>query len=523
MKSIQNNPYRIIGLLSNVTEKDLQKQKSKLIKYASIGKKIETEFDFPFLNPVLRDEEQLKLAFSSIEQNNYKVSNAIMWFSISNSFDGAAMNYLLNGDRTKAIEIWEKVTRDKELNGKNFSCLNNLGTLMLLGQSLVEIKVGIESKLKLIESDGFTYFVDLVADKHTFDFSIDKQTNNFIDTILIDLNGKFSNKEIIELFSNCTEKVQKYVSRKFTENPINKIETQIEQAKNKRKNSSKVTADIGLQVYSNCKEDLLLLKSLLGSNDLNYKMIADNLAKEILQCGIDYFVDNGENEALVDQTIRIIEHAKSICVNQSIKDRIEENIKELIDIKYSEIQTIILVMKSIQDAINNLEKQNRGKSIYDRQTINEQKVGEILNKEVSSVRIQKLIESKNKTYIDEFVALSTFVRDKLSTAGIKRIIELLIKTLPSNHEFIILERARQKKLDDDARKRKADEEARKKRDAEREVERKRKEAEESQRQWMILLGVIGVILLIAGSIWGWDGVIGVIVIGVLIMLGGGSR
>ena len=40
---------------------------------------------------------------------------------------------------------------------------------------------------------------------------------------------------------------------------------------------------------------------------------------------------------------------------------------------------------------------------------------------------------------------------------------------------------------------------------------------------MIILGVIGVILLIAGSIWGWDGVIGVIVIGVLILIGGGSR
>jgi cell division protein ZapA (FtsZ GTPase activity inhibitor) len=87
MKLIQNNPYRIIGLLSNVTEKDLQKQKSKITKYASIGKQIESEFDFPFLTQIIRNEEHLTQAFSKVEQNKDKVSNAIFWFSVSNSFD----------------------------------------------------------------------------------------------------------------------------------------------------------------------------------------------------------------------------------------------------------------------------------------------------------------------------------------------------------------------------------------------------------------------------------------------------
>ena len=534
MKLIQNNPYRIIGLLSNVTEKDLQKQKSKITKYASIGKQIESEFDFPFLTQIIRNEEHLTQAFSKVEQNKDKVSNAIFWFSVSNSFDGAAISHLSKGDKAKAIEIWDKVTRDKEVSDKNFSCFNNLGSLILLGQSLVEIKIGIESKMKLIESACFTNFVDSVADKQTFVFNSEKQTINFIDIILSELQENFLVKEIIGLFSNCTKKAQNYVVQKFTENPISKIETQIEQAKTKRKNSIKVTAEIGLQVYSNCKEELLLLKSLLGINDLTYIMLADNLAKEILQCGIDYFVDNGQNEALVDQTTRILEQAKLICIKKSTKDRIEENIKELNDIKYSEIQVIIAVLNNIKNAINNLEIENRGKSTYDRQTINKQKVDEILNKEVSSVRIQKLIDSKNKTYLDDFIALATFIKDKLSTTGTKKIINLLITNLPSTHKFVISEEEKQRKLvQEDLRRKREDEEkarikrinekALRKREAEREAERIRIESEETKQEWMIILGVIGVILLIAGSIWGWDGVIGVIVIGVLILIGGGSR
>ena len=82
---------------------------------------------------------------------------------------------------------------------------------------------------------------------------------------------------------------------------------------------------------------------------------------------------------------------------------------------------------------------------------------------------------------------------------------------------------RKREDEEKARIKRINEKARRKREAEREAERIRIESEETKQEWMIILGVIGVILLIAGSIWGWDGVIGVIVIGVLILIGGGSR
>ena len=46
MKSINNNPYRIIGILAGATEKELQQRKSKIQAYARINKPIDSELDF---------------------------------------------------------------------------------------------------------------------------------------------------------------------------------------------------------------------------------------------------------------------------------------------------------------------------------------------------------------------------------------------------------------------------------------------------------------------------------------------
>ena len=48
MDIIKNNPYRIIGILSNASAKEIQSRKSKITAYAKVGKEITSEFDFPF-------------------------------------------------------------------------------------------------------------------------------------------------------------------------------------------------------------------------------------------------------------------------------------------------------------------------------------------------------------------------------------------------------------------------------------------------------------------------------------------
>ncbi len=359
MKLIQDNPYRIAGILSNANARELERQKAKITRYASIGKQVDSELDFPFLGNIDRSESSITKAFSGIEQNQDKVSHSLFWFLKANTFDETAINYLINGDKDKAVEIWDKVTNGKEVTSKNFSCFNNIGTLKLLSNSKDEIKEGLEAKIKLIESTQFANFVHTVADQ-TYTIDNQKQAEKFVDDVLKQFKGRYSSSDTLKLFSNCNGTTQKYLSQKLTEEPLHKIESQIESTKNKRKANKSGAYELGLKLFVNCKDDLATLKALLGTSDLKYKMIADNLAKEVMQCGIDYFQEWKESKNPSEEGLKLLKYAQSIAVGSQTKDRIKENIEgmqewaETAPIK-DDLNFITNKLKNFQNAVDSIE------------------------------------------------------------------------------------------------------------------------------------------------------------------------
>jgi len=439
MELIQNNPYRIAGIFAGATESEFQRQKSKISKYASIGKEISSELDFSFLNKLDRNENEIKKAFSSLEQNHDKVRNALFWFINASPFDNTAIEYLKNGDIEKAFEIWEKVTKDKNVNSKNYSCFNNLGTLKLLGNSFVEIQEGIESKIKLIESDGFVYFINIVADE-TYSANNQKQIEILIDDLLSQVKNKFSQSDTINLFSKCNGSSQNYLLKKFTEEPIFKIESHIESTKSKRKENKKNAYEHGLKLFVNCKDDLASLKKILGVSDLKFKMIADNLAKEVMQCGIDYFKEWENTKDPTEEGLKLLKYAKSIAVSNQVLERIDSNIEGMEEFKDKEINQAIGLLQSIKEAYTTNETKIRaqvriqelnlgyGQSInwtkvneLIRDSLDWDKVIELILEVIPSRNIEKIKSNKDDSKIRQFKALVDFIIDKMSYYNKNRI------------------------------------------------------------------------------------------------------
>lgn len=442
MKLIQDNPYRIAGILANSSEKELQKQKSKITKYASIGKQVDSELDFSFLGNVDRSESSITKAFSGIEQNQDKVSHSLFWFLKANTFDETAINYLINGDKEKAVEIWDKVTNGKEVTSKNFSCFNNIGTLKLLSNSKDEIKEGIEAKIKLIESPNFTDFVHTVADQ-TYTIDNQKQIEKFVDDVLKQFKGKYSSSDTLKLFSSCNGTTQKYLSQKFTEEPLHKIESQIETCKKKRKENKGNAYEFGLKLYTNTKDELALLKSILGTSDLKYKALADQLANEIMQCGIDYFNESQENNSrnnYLESSQKLTKLADSIAVGKMAKDRAKDSLATLEDMKDREINKAIAILSSIklayEKAISEIDAQvaiMRMTMSYN-QTINYSKVDkmkadclnwnkvvEVVSDGISINDVETIQRCSNQAKVSEYKSLVDFLIGKLGPIQINQI------------------------------------------------------------------------------------------------------
>ncbi len=439
MKLITENPYRIAGILSNTSEKDLLKQKSKIKRFSEVGKAITSDYDFSFLTPVSRENGTIEKAFSNIEQNQDKVNHALFWFLNTNNFDETAINYLKTGDKEKAIEIWEKITDGKEVSSKNFSAFNNIGTLYFLNNSKQETKKGIEAKIKLLESEHFKDFAHSVADE-TFTIDADKQIEIFVEELLKQFKNQFSTAETLDLFSNCNGTTQKYLSKRFTEEPVHKIEIQVEKTKTDRSKNKLNAFRSGKNLYQNTKSELALLKSILGSTGLQYKLLADNVAKEILQCSIDYFNESQENDSEDDylaEAMQLAKLADSVAVNSITKGRIKDSISTLEEMKERELNQAIAVLQSIKDAFErnkaeitaNVKEQERTdiQIILGQASINWSKVNQMIEnsinwdkaielvKETISLRdVDKIRISSNSTKINEFKSLVVFLLGKLS-------------------------------------------------------------------------------------------------------------
>lgn len=414
MKLIQHNPYRIIGILANANIKELEKQKSKIKAFTKVGKTIKSDYDFTFFDDVDRNEDVINQAFSQIEQNEDRVNNALFWFINTKHFDNTAIEYLKNGDNEKALEIWEKVTTDNDVNSRNFSAFNNLGTYNFLSKDKTDIKAGIEAKIKLIESDYFKNFVHTVADE-TYTIDHQKQIEKFIDLLLYELNSRYSNTEILQLFDECDDIVQKYLSNKLTEEPLNRIENQIDSCKNKRKGNKSKAYTFGLNLYTNTKNDLSLLKSLLGTNNLKYKAIADRLANEILQCGIDYFnelQESDSSENYLESAQKLTKLAEPIAVGNITRDRIKENLASLENMKDREINQVIALLQSVKDAYETKEQNARQE-------------------------VESLLKSKNSSILSEIATKSAIKDIAKNSIDWDKVNDLLREILPDKNLKII--------------------------------------------------------------------------------------
>lgn len=451
MESINNNPYRIAGILSNATTKELEKQKGKIRAYTRVGKEINSDFDFQILGSIDRTEDSINKAFSNLQQNQDKVNYSLFWFLNASPFDNTAIEYLKNGDKGKALEIWKKVTTDKDINSKNFSAFNNIGTLKLLSQYQNEIREGIKSKIKLIESDYFENFVHSIADE-TLAIDNEKQLELFIDELFIQLKNQYSSSEILatralieilNLFKPCNEKTLKYLSKKSTEEPLHKIESQIESCKQKRKADKGRTYEFGLKLFTNTKDDLSLLKSLLGKSDLKYKAVADQLANEIMQCGIDYFNESQENDSsenYLELSQKLIKLADSIAVGKLAKDRAKDSLVTLDDMKDREVNQAIATLRSIKlayiKAISEIDAQvsKMSMTMSYNQSINYSKVDkmkanclnwdkvvQVVSNGISISDVEAIQRCSNQSKVSEYKNLVDFLLSKLGPIQINRV------------------------------------------------------------------------------------------------------
>ena len=334
---ISQNPFRIIGVLSNSGIKEIHKNLSKLKAYSKLDKKVDLDYDLNFLNlaELVRDNDTITKVESRILLDENKVKYSLFWFSDVTSYDSIALANLAKGNKEKALDIWQKAIKSDEISSNNYSAFNNISTLLMFlslhesksdlfsnsADSIYNLKQAINYKYSLISSDFFKNFYRDIG--VTSSISISEIQSFFSTTILEILNNNFTTKELVNFVDGLDESFASIINSNLVKSPISNIKINIKEASKNLTENEKDGIFIGKKLIKDSNKDLMYLRETLGPTNYQFEDLADKLSNQILQCGILCFNATGDDQAYLSS----YKYALSIAITEKTRLRAEDSIK----------------------------------------------------------------------------------------------------------------------------------------------------------------------------------------------------
>ena len=335
---LSNNPFRILGVASNNGIRIIEKNISKFKAYAKLGKHIDSKYDFNFLNfeSPIRDISNLSKSQNIVLIADNKIKYSLFWFINENPFDNIALENLSKGNVEKALNTWKKCINKKSISKKNFSIYNNLSTLLFLTnldssktnifnkslKSKKDIKEAIRLKYELITSEYFNNYKEALSTETSL-LTNSKIKDFFSDTILSILKVNFDNSELGDLFKDLDQDISNSLSSNLIKGPIDNIKANINSINEKLEEDNEKGIELGKKLIKLTFKDIKDLKDIAGVDNYEYQIITDQLANQILQCGILYY-----NKTFDDQDyLSSYKYALSISFSGKTKTRAKDTIK----------------------------------------------------------------------------------------------------------------------------------------------------------------------------------------------------
>ena len=431
MHIIQNNPYRTIGLLVGATATEQRRQTTRLQRFLEAELEPEEDFSFPVMGKLQRTAESVNKAASKLDLNSDKMNFALFWFYKGNSIsDEPAFDAMKLGNTDEVLNIWTNLVSNGEVSERNASAYNNLATLYLSGilndrnTKKEQIAQGVHLKMRFLGSE-FVKHLKSIATDETFKTSKRELQLQFLNQVQaeIEKSNAITLYEFLDIISEQNFIAKDDFLKNIAQKPIEDIEKNIEESKAKRKHNKDGAIEIGKALLRKTSDNLKLVKIILGPSNLSYSSIADKVANEVLQCSVEYFNYHQKLQSDSDYFKPTLELAKStelIAAGKLTKDRINDNLSTLENMKYQEINQAINLLSSIHSAylINytNIMAEVNKMRLGRNQTINWGKVNKMIEKSIdwdkAIINVTNAIPKQHINKIKEIEDNSKLVRYK---------------------------------------------------------------------------------------------------------------
>lgn len=257
----------------------------------------------------LRTPENIAAAITAINLDSYQLKHSLFWFINASPIDGVALKYLQSKDIIKAKELFQK--------RESFSSLINLGVLAFIEGNFAE---GYANISKVIHNES--YRVDLLETLGLQNITLSE--NEIAEMFIADLLTEIPATKLLSAVNNSSDKA--IISEKAVNEPIAEINAAISAAKSINSKDANANLTAGMVLMNSTKTALKQVRDIVGVTSTKYQMVADNLAKQILQCGINYYNNASDDDVESPRKAMPLQaYALQIAIGQLTKDRCQEN------------------------------------------------------------------------------------------------------------------------------------------------------------------------------------------------------
>ncbi|MBD5362032.1 MAG: hypothetical protein HDR81_05950 [Bacteroides sp.] len=293
---------------------------NRLAAFAKVGKEVSFPNDFATIltDKPVRTPESIGAASTAINLDKDQLMYALFWFISSSPMDDIALNNLRAGNREKAGEIFRK----KE----TCSSLINSGVLAFIDGNTAS---GFNYISKVMHNSAYRSELLQALGLANLQLSEDDLAELVITEMLKEVPAN-------KLLSACTNASDRaIISKRALEEPISAINSAISVAKNADTKNPESSLAAGTKLMNSTKAQLKAVKDIAGATSPQYQMVADNVAKQVLKCGINYYNNALDSDVESPRKAMVLQsYALSIAVGQITKDKCKENydiLKQAVD------------------------------------------------------------------------------------------------------------------------------------------------------------------------------------------------
>lgn len=314
MDLISRNPFRVLDVFSNATAKQISSNESRIKAFAKVGKTITASTDMgDLLDDIDRDPDSLTQAKAALNTPQERMWHALFWWACVTPADRQALDALRKGDTAGAMTAWSTAT----------------GTITRLNLAVLDMATG-------CFTDGAAEIVKLLSDpQRVTEIAMvaaggehidgDELLTRFIEELAT--SGAIS-PALTLTKAGLSARESDPILMKVAKKPIGIITTEVDKAVAavEGEHPAAQYLETGRQLMRATRTALARVRTLLGTQHMQYQFIADKLADTILNCGIACYNHCGGDPNLVTGACQLQEYALQVAQGSVVKQRCRENV-----------------------------------------------------------------------------------------------------------------------------------------------------------------------------------------------------